>query len=69
MRPERENALRFNDALQQVSLDQNVYYIDAFGPCADANGYMPADAVTADGIHLLAGKYAILKELLLTHAV
>ena len=65
----RENALHFNDMLQQVSLDTGAYYIDAFGAFCDSSGYMPADCVTADGIHLLAAKYSVLKELLLTHTV
>ena len=65
----RENALRFNDKLQQVSLDKNVYYIDAFGAFTDADGYMPESCVAADGIHLLASQYAVLKNLLLSYAV
>jgi hypothetical protein len=64
----RENAIRFNESLQQISLDKDVYYLDAFGAYADGSGYMPDDSVTADGIHILGGKYSILKELLLTHA-
>lgn len=65
----RENILRFNDKLQQVSLDKKVYYLDAFGAFANAEGYMPDNCVTADGIHLLASEYTQLKDLLLTHAL
>ena len=65
----RENALIFNEKLQQVSVEQDVYYLDAFGEYANANGYMPDDCVTSDGIHLLGSKYKILKELILTHAL
>ena len=64
----RENVIRFNDALQQVSLEKDVYYVDVFLPFADAQGYMPSDAATADGIHLPAAKYADLKRILATHA-
>ncbi len=64
----RENVVRFNERLQQVSLDKNVYYIDAFSPFADPQGYMPEGSATADGIHLPAAKYADLKNILATHA-
>lgn len=65
----RENAIKFNDALQNVSLEKNVYYIDAFSAYCDSRGYMPADCATGDGIHILSGKYSVLKELLLSHAL
>ncbi|MGE4354002.1 MAG: S-layer homology domain-containing protein [Oscillospiraceae bacterium] len=65
----RTNVLKFNDTLQQVSVEQDVYYLDAFGAYCNASGYMPDEYATSDGIHILGSNYCILKNLIMTHAL
>ena len=63
----RRNVLRFNEALQQVSRETGAYYLDAFGAYCDEEGYMPAECVLSDGIHILADCYSVMRELIMTH--
>ena len=63
----RENVISFNSKMMQVSLDKNVYYIDAFSEFADKEGYLPDSACAGDGIHILTREYARLKTFLKTH--
>ena len=63
----RRNVLRFNEALQQVSRETGAYYLDAFGAYCDDEGYMPAECVLSDGIHILADCYSVMRELIMTH--
>ena len=65
----RTNVLKFNDALQQVSTEKDVYYLDAFGAYCSGSGYMPDEMAASDGIHMLGNYYCILKELIMNHAV
>jgi len=65
----RDNVIAFNAKQMQASLDKNVYYLDAFGAVADANGYFPASDCAADGIHPVKAEYAVLKDYLKTHTM
>jgi len=65
----RENVLNYNDIMMQVSINKNVYYIDAFGEFADDQGYLPRSACMSDGVHILSREYSRLKTFLKTHTV
>ena len=65
----RDNILAFNKKLMELSTNENVYYLDAFGLLADDNGYLPASACLADGIHILKPQYEQLKDFLLRHTI
>lgn len=62
----RANILSFNNALMQLSLTKNVYYLDMFSSFCDANGYIQEN-LTADGVHLNSAGYRILLDYLRTH--
>lgn len=63
----RDNILTFNTKLMQLSVVENVYYIDAFSVFANENGYLPESYCLEDGIHILKPQYAQLKSYLKTH--
>lgn len=62
----RANILNFNNALMQLSLTKNVYYLDMFSSFCDANGYIQ-ESLTADGVHLNSAGYRVLLDYLRTH--
>ncbi len=64
----RENLIDYNDQLQQLSLDYNVYYLDLFGHFCDENGYA-LEAYFREGLHLNTTGLQELKNYLLTHTV
>jgi hypothetical protein len=63
----RENVVLFNNRLRQVATEQNVNYLDVFSLLCDSQGYLPEDASTADGIHILSAQYGTVKSYLKTH--
>ena len=65
----RENVLRFNECLKQISIEKSAYYVDTFSVLADENGYLPDGSCMSDGIHILVTQYARLRTYLKTHTV
>ena len=65
----RNNILAFNKKLMELSTNENVYYLDAFGLFADDDGYLPASACLADGIHILRPQYEQFKDFLQKHTI
>jgi hypothetical protein len=63
----RDNAVRYNQKLKQVSEEQDVHYLDVFTLLADSQGYLPDSFSAYDGIHLLSSQYTTLKSYLRTH--
>jgi hypothetical protein len=63
----RENVVLFNNKLRQVATEKNVCYLDVFTLLCDSQGYLPDDACTADGIHILSAQYGTVKSYLKTH--
>jgi len=63
----RENVIAFNQTLKTLAGEQGVRYLDIFSLLADSQGYLPEDAATYDGIHILAAQYSIIKGYLRTH--
>jgi lysophospholipase L1-like esterase len=62
----RNNILAYNNALMQLSLDANVYYLDMFSAFATADGYI-TDEYTRDGVHLTNAGYSVFLDYLRTH--
>ena len=65
----RQNVLRFNERLKQISIDKKAYYVDTYSLLADENGYLPDGACMIDGIHILVTQYARLLAYLKTHYI
>ena len=62
------NILKFNDALQQLSLDADCYYLDLFGRFADETG-RALDEYMNDSFHFNAAGNAAIETYIKTHTV
>lgn len=62
-----ENIRPYNERLLELSAEEAVAYLDLWTLFADADGYLPAERATLDGIHPMASEYQTMKNALLTH--
>ncbi len=61
----RERVKMYNEALYELAGEKECYYLDAFTPLADSEGYLPK-ADTWDGVHFTAAKYLDWEEIIRT---
>lgn len=64
----RENAVRLNAALLELSGEKECYYLDVYSCFADEDGYLPSDKST-DGVHLARSQYQIMADYFKSHTV
>ncbi len=65
----RDHLRAVNEAVAQLAIGKNMYYVDLWEALADADGYLRAD-LSGDGLHLHdAGKYRPWLDYLATHTV
>ena len=62
----RERVILYNEALYKLAGEKECYYIDAFTPLADSEGYLPS-ADNWDGVHFVPAKYSEWEEVIRTH--
>lgn len=63
----RDNVLAYNSVLKQLCADKHAYYLNVFDTLANSNGFLPEDACTSDGIHILSSQYKLLKDYISSH--
>jgi hypothetical protein len=61
-------ALAFNELLQELAQERNVYYLDVYSVLCNSDGYLPSD-VTMDGIHFTPAHSSAWFEYIQTHYV
>ena len=60
--------LAFNEMLQSIAAEQQVWYLDVCSVLCDAEGFLPSD-VTTDGVHFTPAHYQYWFDYLATHYV
>lgn len=63
-----DNIVAFNDALQQLSLDEDCYYLDLFGQVVDDDGYAE-ETYMYDSVHFNHEGNRTIQSYLMTHTV
>lgn len=64
-----QNIRAYNERLAAISASEKVYLLDVFSILVGEDGYLPEDHALADGLHILAPQYAMIKNYLKTHVV
>lgn len=63
----RERIYRVNNALAKMAVEKGCYFINLHEVLADENGDLRADLAAADGVHLDASAYPLIRDYLTTH--
>lgn len=63
----RERIQRVNNELAQMAVEKGCYFINLHDVLADENGDLRADLAAADGVHLNATAYPLVRDYLTTH--
>lgn len=63
----RERIQRVNNELAQMAVEKGCYFINLHDVLADENGDLRADLAAADGVHLNASAYPLVRDYLTTH--
>lgn len=61
-----ERIHEYNQALYQLAVEHECYYLDLVEALADSTGYLPA-ADSTDGVHFVVSKYPVWADYLRTH--
>lgn len=64
----RADVLAFNEMLQQIAADQQVWYLDVYPVLCGDDGFLPSD-VTPDGVHFNPAHYQKWFDYLTTHYI
>ena len=65
----RERIQRVNNELAKMAVEKGCYFINLHDVLADENGDLRADLAAADGVHLNASAYPLVRDYLTTHTV
>lgn len=63
----KERIQRVNNKLAQLAVEKGCYFINLHEVLADENGDLRADLAAADGVHLNASAYPLIRDYLTTH--
>ena len=64
----RSAVLSFNEMLQEIALEQQVWYLDVYPVLCGDDGFLPSD-VTNDGVHFTPNHYKRWFEYMTTHYI
>lgn len=63
----KERIQQVNNKLAQMAVEKGCYFINLHDVLADENGDLRADLAAADGVHLNASAYPLIRDYLTTH--